>query len=621
VSGLAPLLDRLPRATLVVGKGGVGKTTCAAAIAAAFARRGERTLLVSTDPAAVLANVIGAPVATTPSPVIDHANLLARQLSAPELRRQFLERWRDTIAEIIDRGTYLDRSDVDGLVDAALPGSDEIFAVLALADHLAESADAYARIVVDTAPTGHTLRLLELPETFRALLTMLDSMQAKHRFMVRALTRRYRTDRADAFLADMRSRIDTLRATLADPRSLAALVVTRAEPVVAAETTRLLERLAALRVHVTAIVVNAVPADSNVEIDVAGGTPDFEVPRAAEPPRGIDGAREVMEHMRARAARRVTRRVATPVHSSSGHGAPLEPLIRTLTIVAGKGGVGKSTVASALAVVAVDAGLGPVLLVSTDPAPSIADALGERDASWATREDAELASVPGLFVRQMDAAAAFARLRDTYQSRIDSLFDSLVTRGVNVEHDRAILRELLSLAPPGVDEVFALSALGEAVSERRYARLVVDPAPTGHLLRLLEMPAIALDWSHRLMRLMLKYRDVVGLGDTARDLLDFAKRTRELDALLHDAGQCGVVITVLDEPVVRAETERLCSAVQGRGLDVAAIVWNRVRQPPAPLPVLVPARQFCAEEVEPPPIGVTALRAWSGTWRMLSPNS
>jgi len=620
VSGLAVLLDRLPRATLVVGKGGVGKTTFAAAIAAAFARRGGRTLLISTDPAAALASVIGAPVAATASPVTGHANLLARQLSASELRRDFLGRWRDTIAEIIDRGTYLDREDVEGLVDAALPGSDEIFAVLALADHLAES-DVYARIIVDTAPTGHTLRLLELPETFRAFVAMLDLMQAKHRFMVRALTRRYRTDRADAFLADMRSRIDTLRATLTDPRSLAAVVVTRAEPVVALETRRLVERLGTLRVHVAAIVVNAVSRDTSVVIDVAN-TPQYEVPRAADPPTGIDGARDVMEHMKSRRAPRETRRAAKGIQSSAAHGAPLVPLIRTLTIVAGKGGVGKSTVATTLAILAADAGLGPVLLVSTDPAPSIADALGEHDAFWATSDaDTELASVPGLFARQMDAAGAFARLRDTYQSRIDGLFDSLVSRGVNVEHDRAILRELLSLAPPGVDEVFALSALGDAVAERRYARLIVDPAPTGHLLRLLEMPAIALDWSHRLMRLMLKYRDMVGLSDTARDLLDFAKRTRDLDALLRDPERSGVVITALDEPVVRAETERLSAAVLERGIDVSAVVWNRVRQPPAPLPVALSTRQFCAEEVQPPPIGVTALRAWSGTWRTLSPNS
>ena len=126
MSAFDALLDRLPRASLIVGKGGVGKTTCAVAVAASFARRGEHTLIVSTDPAAALADVIGAAVTTSEAPVVDEPNLDARQLSAPQLRRDFLERWRDTIAEIIDRGTYLDRADVDGLVDAALPGVDEI---------------------------------------------------------------------------------------------------------------------------------------------------------------------------------------------------------------------------------------------------------------------------------------------------------------------------------------------------------------------------------------------------------------------------------------------------------------------------------------------------------------
>ena len=108
----------------------------------------------------------------------------------------------------------------------------------------------------------------------------------------------------------------------------------------------------------------------------------------------------------------------------------------------------------------------------------------------------------------MDAAAAFARLRDEYQERIDALFDAIVASRLRRRRDRAIMRDLLSLAPPGIDELFALSLLGDALIERRFARIVVDPAPTGHLLRLLEMPAIALDWTHRLMRLMLKYRDV-----------------------------------------------------------------------------------------------------------------
>jgi arsenite-transporting ATPase len=296
-----------------------------------------------------------------------------------------------------------------------------------------------------------------------------------------------------------------------------------------------------------------------------------------------------------------------------------------LTVVAGKGGVGKTTVACALAIEAADGGAGPILLVSTDPAPSIADALGYSSASWATRdEEFAVPEVPGLVVRQMDAAAAFAHVRDRYQTRIDALFDALTGRGVDARQDRDILRDLLALAPPGVDEIFALSALGDALGEGRFARILVDPAPTGHLLRLLDMPAIALDWTHRLMRLMLQYRDVIGLGDTAQELLDFAKRTRALERLLRDHESAGVVVVSLDEPVVRVETARLAAAIDERGIDVTAIVWNRVASSrglavnPPPLPPAHPAGQFCAEEAHAPPVGIPAIREWSRSWRSLS---
>jgi arsenite-transporting ATPase len=629
VSSVDSLLDDLPRTTLVLGKGGVGKSTCAAAIAAAFAARGDETLLISTDPAAALGDVIGIPVPTVASPVAGHQRLAVRQLSAADLRRDFLSRWRDTIAEIVDRGTYLDRADVDGLVDAALPGSDEIFAVLALADHLAEPVSTRARIVVDTAPTGHTLRLLELPQTFRALVDMLDLMQSKHRFMVRALTRRYRSDQVDAFLDEMRTRIDALRRTLTNGRDLAAVVVTRAEPVVIAETRRLIERLGAMHVSVATIIVNAVNAasagDARVDVGEYGGFAHYLIPRAKHPPLGLDAAQAAFAQLREltpRGARNTESRTRDRAAHPRKDAFELAGLVRALTVVAGKGGVGKSTVAAALAIAAADAGDGQVLFVSTDPAPSIADALGERDAAWAKSDlEATIPSVPGLTVRQMDAAAAFIRLRDSYQSRIDALFDALVSRGMSVEHDRAILRELLSLAPPGVDEVFALAALGDALAERRFARIVVDPAPTGHLLRLLDMPAVALDWAHRLMRLMIEYRDVVGLGDGARDLLDFAKRTRALESLLHDPAQCAVILTALDEPVVRAEAGRLYHAVLERRIDIAAIVWNRMTRAPAPLPVDRISHQFCADEVDPPPIGVEALRAWSRSWWSLASDS
>ena len=619
MNALDSLLDRLPRITLVAGKGGVGKTTLAVGIGIAFARRGEKTLLVSTDPAAALGDVIGAPVGGETRGVRGVTGLQARQLDALPLRRAFLERWRAVIAEIVDRGTYLDRSEVDGLVDAALPGADEIFALLALADVMAQTRGP-ARVVVDTAPTGHTLRLLALPDTFRALLDMLELMQDKHRFVVRALTRRYARDAADDFLDEMRGRVDTLKRVLADDRSLAALVVTRAEPVVAVETARYVDALGKLGVSIAALVVNAVPEQMDARASfraIDSSIARLFVPRRSRPPRGAASVSAAVAAMTttvvrqsARPPRPLARTTRKPVRSIA-----LDALVRPLTIVGGKGGVGKSTVSCALAIAAADAGDGPVLLVSIDPAPSIADALGVKDGSWSGGADRQVSGVKGLVARQLDAAAAFAAARDRYQSQIDSMFGAVIARSADVERDRAVMRDLLSLAPPGVDELFALSMLGDELADGRFARIVVDPAPTGHLLRLLEMPAIALDWSHRLMRLMLDYREVVGLGDAAGELLEFAKRTRALDALLRDRERSGVILVTLDEPVVRLQTRRLARAVRRRGADVIALVWNRTNRAIDPLPQFVAARQVCAEETRPSPVGVATLRTWSCSWR------
>jgi hypothetical protein len=89
---------------------------------------------------------------------------------------------------------------------------------------------------------------------------------------------------------------------------------------------------------------------------------------------------------------------------------------------------------------------------------------------------------------------------------------------------------------------------------------------------------------------------------------------------MRDPSKCGLVIVTLDEPIVRAETERLSAEVRSRGVDVIALVWNRVDKAPAPLPAKVAGRQVFAEETNPPPIRVTALRTWRRGWRPLSPS-
>lgn len=618
MSRLDRLLDALPRWILVAGKGGVGKTTCAAALAARSAARARQTLLLSTDPARSLGAALGASIAVEPAPVASREHLFAMQLDAQHERDAFLSRWRSVLIAILDRGTYLSPDELAGFVDDALPGADEAMAVLALLE--LERDARWERIIVDTAPTGHTLRLLALPETFRALVALLDTMQEKHRFMVHALSRRYRPDAADAFISDMRDRVDALRTTLTTHDRTAVALVTRLEPMVVAETARYAHSLEELSVRVGAVIVNAVPSSltaagaeaSRALAGVAPKAPRLTIPRFPRFPRGLSDIEALVEAEAsadtdgeapagtARAARQAS------VHPS------IAGLLRPLTIVAGKGGVGKTTVACALGVSLArpDA---PILVVSSDPAPSVADALGQPVFD----EDVDVEGAPGCRARQMDATAAFARFRASYADRVDAMFDRLMTGAMDLAHDRAVARDLLALAPPGIDELYALITLGELLAERRYATVIVDPAPTGHLLRLLEMPSLALSWTHRLMRLMLEYKEVAGLGDAARDVLDFARRTRAMHELMANAARASVLVVANDEPLVRDESVRLIDACRNRGVAVGGLIWNRIDGALAPLSGAQAPRQFVAPAASPAPRGSPALRGWCATWRPL----
>jgi arsenite-transporting ATPase len=616
VSALDPLLDSLPRWILVAGKGGVGKTTCAAALAARSAARGGTTLLLSTDPARSLGAALGVSVDVTPAPIPKRARLFAMQLDAQHERDAFLRQWRSVLIAILDRGTYLSPDELAGFVDDALPGADEAMAVLALLE--LERDSRWDRIVVDTAPTGHTLRLLSVPETFRAVIALLETMQEKHRFMVQALARRYRSDAADAFIADMRERIDALRATLTDRDRTAAALVTQLEPMIVAESVRYARSLEKLAIHVGALIVNAAPPSltgthrESLEqlAALAPAAPRLTVPRGTRSPNGVDEIEALFEGRAELLSHAVTiagQRTASP--SLAVH-ADVTGLLRPLTIVAGKGGVGKTTAACALGVslARTDA---PILVVSSDPAPSVADALGQPvpDA------DVEVAQAPGCWARQMDATEAFERFRASYATRVDAMFDRLMTGALDLAHDRAVARDLLALAPPGIDELYALVTLGELLAEGGYATIIVDPAPTGHLLRLLEMPALALSWTHRLMRLMLEYKEVAGLGEAAMEVLEFAKRTRALRDLMGNPDRASIIVIANDEPLVRDESVRLIDACRRRGVAVTGMVWNRAGLPIAPLTGKDTPRQFLAPVSSPAPRGAAALRTWCSTWR------
>jgi arsenite-transporting ATPase len=254
--------DEARAADLVLygGKGGVGKTTCAAAHALAHAERTpeERTLVVSTDPAHSLGDALDRTLSGEPRPVTD--SLDATEVD-PERGQAAYRRVVETlVASFRDAGLRLDEDDLERLFEAGLvPGGDEVAALEDVARHV----DAYDLVVLDTAPTGHTLRLLDLPDVLGETLGVAGEVRRRVRRSARAARSVVfgpaaywgADDDADA-VGDLRERVAEVGALLRDPARTRFRVVLTPERLATAETERLLARLADAGVPVDSLVVN-----------------------------------------------------------------------------------------------------------------------------------------------------------------------------------------------------------------------------------------------------------------------------------------------------------------------------------------------------------------------------
>src|SRR6185503_3540005 len=201
--------DRPSHFSFFAGKGGVGKTTCAAAAAVAAAERGGRVAAVSTDPAHSLGDAFSCRLGPTARRVPTRGGRLeVIELDADRALARWLARRRSTLRMIAERGTYLDDEDLERLLRLSFPGVDELMGLVELARLAARGA--YDEVVVDTAPTGHTLRLLE---TLQRIAAVLNDLHAKHRFLTDSIGRGYRAGAADELIEELD----------ADGRRLAAL--------------------------------------------------------------------------------------------------------------------------------------------------------------------------------------------------------------------------------------------------------------------------------------------------------------------------------------------------------------------------------------------------------------
>jgi arsenite-transporting ATPase len=282
-----------PEYVLYGGKGGVGKTTMAAATALASARDGTPTLVVSTDPAHSLSDSLGVEVPAEPTRVHDEHPLYGVEIDPERMQEGPFAGGEMDVDGFGGLGRMLGGDggplggdgpfgggDPDGSagdpLSGPMPGADEAAAMQLLLRYLDD--DRFERVVVDTAPTGHTLRLLELPDLMDSMVGRLLSFRERLSGMMDSMTGMFGGDQAgvdsERGLEDLRelsARVERLRDALRDPDRTDFRVVMVPEEMSVVETERLVDRLRGFGVPVGTVVVNRVMQDlaevSGVETD------------------------------------------------------------------------------------------------------------------------------------------------------------------------------------------------------------------------------------------------------------------------------------------------------------------------------------------------------------------
>ena len=596
------LADPGLRLLLFGGKGGVGKTSCATATALKLARDspGRAFLLVSTDPAhSVMDSLAG---------YIPPPNLQITELDAQECLAAFKRQHRPKLQEIASRGTFLDQEDINSFVDLSLPGLDELMAALEIAHWVEARPDQC--IVVDTAPAGHTLRLLAMPALLRKWIEVLNTLLAKHRYLKKLYGESVVPDEVDQFLTALAASVQRLEALLRDAARCRFVPVMLAEEMSYRETCSVWDELKRLGVPMADLVINRLYPENGCRSCAEGRALQLPilrkilksrrfsqchfwgVPLYPEEVRGAEALRTFWEGVAN--LTQIHAPLAAPPNDAVAcveGAAEVPPLASALLLFAGKGGVGKTTLACATSLRLAQEWPGTeVLLFSTDPAHSLSACLNLPVGPTPKRV------CPGLTALEIDAEAEFNSLKKLYAEDLKSLLHSFCP-GMDLAFDREAMEKILDLAPPGLDEVIALTHAMDLLEQRRYHTLVLDSAPTGHLIRLLEMPEVIDRWLKVFFGLFLKYRQLFRLPQVSQRLVSVSKQLKHWRTLLTDSDRCALHAVTILTGMAFEETKDLLAACERMHIHVPVLFLNLATPPSAcPLCMALHQRESVVQE-------------------------
>lgn len=457
-------IENATRMLFFTGKGGGGKTSLACAVAVALADRGKRVLLVSTDPASNLGQVFGVEVGEhEPTAVSSVAGLFALNINPEAAAQAYRDRIIGPIRDVLPLDAVKGMEEqLSGACTTEIAAFDEFTELLTGG----EVTVGFDHVIFDTAPTGHTLRLLQLPSAWSNFLQ--DNQSGAS--CLGPL----------AGLEKQRQRYAQAVGELANGKRTAFVLVTRPQRGSLAEAERTSRELASLGIVNQQLIVNGVMPDTGSDDPLARALISREREAMAHVPQSLralpaDHVPLQPQNLVGVAALRALLSPTPTIQTASSDQVrlarlSLPPLARLideieadghgLVMVLGKGGVGKTTIAAAIAVELASRGHA-VHLTTTDPAAHLSMTVES--------------SVPGLEVSRIDPHVESERYRQHV----------LETKAMDLDNaGKALLEE--DLRSPCTEEIAVFQAFSRVMHESRGKFVVVDTAPTGHTLLLLD---------------------------------------------------------------------------------------------------------------------------------------
>ncbi|MFQ6074660.1 MAG: ArsA family ATPase [Candidatus Bathyarchaeia archaeon] len=595
MSTLSGLLKGKYRYIMFGGKGGVGKTTCAAAAALYMASHGKKTLVFSTDPAHSLSDSFRAEIGNKITPVDGVDNLHALEISAEEVFEDFKTKYRSEIEEVFDQllGAAMDmpfeRKIMEDMMELSPPGLDELMALRELTE-ITKNLD-YDLVVIDTAPGGHTIRLLQLPEILEEWFNKALTLFEQYRYVAPLPKTRQ-------LIEDMRDDIYSLKATFMDSGLTEFVFVTIPEAMGILVTETMLEHLESPKVHSGNIIVNFV-TPPHLKCDYCASRrawqvkrveeirerfPQFNVTETPLYPQQVHGVESLTDFSKILFEPGYKSRFPGVKAGVSKEPIPDIPETNRLQLpedlefilFGGKGGVGKTTCAIASAIHMAKSGR-ETLVISTDPQHSLPDSFDQEIG----REVTPIRGVDNLYALEIDAEKLMERWLDEHREEILEIASSATIfekEDVKDFFDQSI--------GPGMDEFMALLKIANMIRGGGYDVYVFDTAPTGHTIRLLQLPDLMAEWVDfmQTVRSKSQYIAQTFFGSRLREKADvflenLLRDVKTVKAALTSRRRTRFVAVTILEEMATLESERLVKALNELKVPIEQIIVNGLVPP------------------------------------------